>query len=477
MAEGKSGGFKQSFKGTFGKIFARTDIPIKVKQNPGHTVKTKNIVVVSGSKTWKAKAENAAQLNYSSTLPPKPSQQGVNLDFHVDPATASAATTPRSQQAAPVWNTQNGDVRLQDGNNNSKSQHSGNQAQQQHGNSAMSAKYIQGTHPDVKYFQQQAKQADVTSQEAVTSSRQESPRGRKLERRESERVWNAYSKDKNTYRHQYFIQKTKNLEDDEEVIALMNREPSPVRVDVNPSPPPRLGPHSPPRRQQSRQSVLDQLSPAFQKQLSSMLGGGGDGGDEKTADYSTVQKDSKRIPPPPQVPVPAPPVPPGGVPAPPPVPGAWGSGVTSQDIASNSQASLTVNSTTQDVDKIYEAVKEKPTLTPLVIQHDAETNTGGTLAGAKNLQQLRVNHVDGNALPYALNVQTSQHAHVMSQISPGSVASNTSTIRMFMQSSPTSIYSPASAALTPTYSPSGALVTSCRRLYTVLLHVFALLCC
>ena len=118
-----------------------------------------------------------------------------------------------------------------------------------------------------------------------------------------------------------------------------------------------------------------------------------------------------------------------------------------------------------------------PTLTPLVIQHDAETNTGGTLAGAKNLQQLRVNHVDGNALPYALNVQTSQHAHVMSQISPGSVASNTSTIRMFMQSSPTSIYSPASAALTPTYSPSGAPVTSCRRLYAVLLHVFALLCC
>ena len=322
MAESK-GEFKQSFKGTFGKIFARTDIPIKVKQNAGQTVKVKNITYVSGSKTWKAKAETAAQLNYTNTSqpalqPPAPrhdsQQHGVNLDFHVQPhiADGSASTARKAQNDETLHDDNNSTTlhRVNHGNNN-------NNRHRQDTHNAMSAKYIQSSHPDVEYFQQRPKEV------AVTSDDQPSPRGRKLERRESERVWNAYSKNKNTYRHQYFIQKTKNLEDDEEVIALMNREPSPLRVDVNRevSPPQLAGRHSPPRRQQSRQSVLEQLSPEFQKQLSGLLKSG-----DATELLPAVPAIVKVAPVRATV---------ADAPPPPPVPEAWsGSAVTSHDVTS-----------------------------------------------------------------------------------------------------------------------------------------------
>ena len=262
---------KSSIKGTFGRIFARTDIPIKVKQKPGQTMKTRNIVYVSGSKTFKAKADSAVQLNYSSsnisTLPNNNNNNktGVNLDFHLPPeengymqtSTLPARATGSDVRNANAVGAQAGGS---DRNNNEKRQNESPYTQTLPPGTAMSAKFIQSTqNPDVEYFRPERKEVETGESEKV------SPRGRKLERRESERVWNAYRKDKNTYRHQYFIQKQKTLEDDEEVVALMNREPSPVRVDT--SQPAGARP-SPPRRQMSRQfsrqSVFDQISPVFQ---------------------------------------------------------------------------------------------------------------------------------------------------------------------------------------------------------------------
>lgn len=48
---------KKSSKGPFSKLFAKTDIPLKVSSKSGNSVKGKNIMFTSGRKTWKEKEE------------------------------------------------------------------------------------------------------------------------------------------------------------------------------------------------------------------------------------------------------------------------------------------------------------------------------------------------------------------------------------------------------------------------------------
>ena len=57
MAERKS--LKQTLGKKLGNLF-KTDIPPLVQSKPGHTVKKKNFVYISGPSTWKAKAREKA---------------------------------------------------------------------------------------------------------------------------------------------------------------------------------------------------------------------------------------------------------------------------------------------------------------------------------------------------------------------------------------------------------------------------------
>ncbi|CAD5118169.1 DgyrCDS6901 [Dimorphilus gyrociliatus] len=58
---------KKSSKGRFSKLFAKTDIPLKVSQKSETPAKGKNIMFTSGRKTWKEKEEKAKEKE-SSTL-------------------------------------------------------------------------------------------------------------------------------------------------------------------------------------------------------------------------------------------------------------------------------------------------------------------------------------------------------------------------------------------------------------------------
>ena len=52
--------WKKNIKGSFGKLFGKTDIPAKVAGKPGSTVKCKNVEYVSGATTWKARGRAQA---------------------------------------------------------------------------------------------------------------------------------------------------------------------------------------------------------------------------------------------------------------------------------------------------------------------------------------------------------------------------------------------------------------------------------
>ena len=237
----------------------------------------------------------------------------------------------------------------------------------------------------------------------------------------------------------------------------MNREPSPVRVDT--SQPTGARP-SPPRRQMSRQfsrqSVFDQISPVFQKQLSQLYGG---------TKPEEGQKKEEKPDPHPVRPTVAIPVPPstnsaGGVPQPPPPPPPP-PGVSTQDWNAQTREAEALTSDAPK-EQVYQSVVDGGESSAAVAQTDSA-------AGDENLR-LQVEQRDASAQaayasfrvhsPPTLRTQTQQvfTTQGQGQISPGSEASNSSTIRMFMQNSPTSVYSPSSAAVaTPTYSSSGII--------------------
>lgn len=61
-----------SLKGTMNRLLTRTDIPVNVTTKPGHTVKTKNIVYMSGPSTWKARVKAKADTDSTLVLSPPP---------------------------------------------------------------------------------------------------------------------------------------------------------------------------------------------------------------------------------------------------------------------------------------------------------------------------------------------------------------------------------------------------------------------
>ena len=418
---------KKGFRGSIGKLFAKTDIPFKSQGKPGHTVKTKNIVYVSGSKTWKAKAQDAADLNFgdSKNTPSSSNNntpRGATIDFRMGQGPVSPQVsysgnenaTPRGQTSPSTLVFANGDIHLPKDDRQPLAA-----SDQQLGNSGeVTGIYIQGTHPDVGFY----------SQKPMANGQDSPRRGEKSGRR------NSVQKDKNTYRHQYFLQKQKSQEDEP-------NEPVKVR----------------------EKTVLNKISPAFERQLSNMMLGAA--GTATASDNRGLNKESnsndksRHLNSKAGIPVsPLAPPPPSSVPPPPPGPPVphldlppetdANSETDSEEEGQDIRGPDTNNVYTQapsimPSEKIYHHIHDNSTIdraSPKAQnRRDAQTETDVTASNPplNGLPPLTIHHIDGDAF----------HQSNGTQLSPGgSEQSETSTIRMFMQNSPTStgMYSPRS---------------------------------
>lgn len=351
---------KRTLKERFRRIFAKTDIPIK--SDPGKTVK--NVVYVSGSKTWKARiAGNEGQEEGGKQAPTPPT-----FNFVVDP---NSPESPRSDVSLTNGSLPGNWDRLgslergwgQQGQQSSwntgiqqqgHGSWSNNGQQGGAGNTGVSAQFVSGSHPDVEYFSQQSALPVAP------------PKGKSKDRQ---------FKDKNTYRHQYFIKKTQEQEE----------EPVPTR-------PGKL-----------------EVDAKFKQNLLKTLGGGGatEPPTQHQAQHSSTP--SPRVIPPPPAPPPPPP--------PPPLPTQGGTSFQPQPNGDS-------NSPTSDnVEIVYHNIAgpggggvER------VEMRGVQTSTTDTLGP---LPHLKLQQQKGAATP-----------GYDTQLSPGSQYSQTSTIRDFMLSSP-----------------------------------------
>lgn len=351
---------RKSLKERFQRIFAKTDIPFK--SDPGKTVK--NVVYVSGSKTWKARA--AAETGQNDGNNNRRNVAAPTFNFVVDP---QSPESPRSEFSftngggsgvgsgggdAGRWDRRDSldDNWLQNGQPATNGWTSG-----------VSAQFVSGTHPDVEYFTQQPVQPAVGPPQKGKSK-------------------SNMFKDKNTYRHQYFLQKTQEQEEEERPVR-------PGKLDVDPT-----------FKQHLLRSLGGETDPTSNPQETNS---------KQHSEHSVKRTATTHVPPPPP-----PPPPPAAIPSPPSPPP-----LPSPPSVNNIPPPAPVDTQPPELrERVYHNIASNGNVVTQGVQ------TGSDTLGP--LPDLKLHQKNGHAIG--------------TQMSPGSQYSHSSTIRDFMLSSPTGVY-------------------------------------